>query len=188
MARLVPAILRIALVALLVVLAVPVAAGAQVTVPLPVDPPVVEPGEQQPPPSDQPAEPGPELACDPELEACGEPCSPDVDEGCGTECEAQSCPPPGTDEGGADESAAGGDGDDRRSTGSDGDDDRTRLRGVSSGGVARVASVQRVALRASVPRDGRLPVTGAEPGVLAGLGTILLLAGWRLRRAVREPA
>jgi LPXTG-motif cell wall-anchored protein len=128
-------------------------------------PPVVG-GE---PPAEGPApEPAPPPACDPDLQDCGEPCSPDVDDSCVPECDGAECvgtgpgvvAPPG--EGGGrspdvdDEGPAGG-----------------------GGGFTRDVSAQGGPVVAGVTRE--LPATGGEALVLALAGLALLAGGLSLR-------
>ena len=130
--------------------------------------------QQQPPPEPAPAPPP---ACDPQLESCGEPCSPDVDESCAPDCDTAGCPEETdtfTDEG----------------TGRPPGADRAPERGGVGGPAAVTPATGTVAAPADVRfvtarvRRSELPASGAETWAMAALGLLSLLGGLALRARV----
>ena len=166
MTRVLPALL----VAALVAVAAPGAGAVDpVAVPQLPEPDAVQ--QQQPAP--EPAPP----AGDPQLESCGEPCSPDVDESCAPDCDTAGCPEETdtfTDEG----------------TGRPPGADRAPERGGVGGPAAVTPATGTVAAPADVRfvtarvRRSELPASGAETWAMAALGLLSLAGGLALRARV----
>ena len=160
-----PAALALVLLALLLV-----PAGAAAQGELPVDTPVQAPAGDQPAADDAPPQPGPAPACDPALEACGQPCAPDVDESCAPECDEVACET-------APERAAGGTAERRPAQ----QVRRARMRPAAA--TADTAPVFRSASAAATAQGDALPRTGVEAWQLALAGVVLMALGLRLRSA-----